>query len=437
MTTRRTERKVTWGRDMTRVRTGDTRRWIVVLVHVDSLALSLFALRPDAFPFVLDSHPPPSPPIAHYMVGTPQLPLKLRRKGADDVHYTTSIVDIKGSELEMAHRAAPYSCRSVPVSNFNTHFNPMSIPHSPCLSSSAGPSSSSPPRSLYTPEPPSSPLSDPIIMTSSRVSSPRSKHFWDVAFNYGPGFPYKPCTAPTIAKVCSSQSSPTDSEFTRELSLTSHRRGSSESAPTLMSDMDTSEYSEDLDTFSLGGDSPTLYNLVPNKIKIREGSPGEAGLELGGGIQALEHMDVLVDSKDCDRDTDMDVDIDIAAALLDLSRKVRIASVQADRNSVPVANKFKTPIVDLTPDDRESHTQAELVAEMIDVSILPQPLVISPTSTSALPEQEWKGSRRDEEDAYMRREDIRFLFSAETKGGNCIADADVIVRLLFTPPILF
>lgn len=203
-----------------------------------------------------------------------------------------------------------------------------------------------------------------------------------------------------------------------------------------MSDMDTSEYSEDLDTFSLGGDSPTLYNLVPNKIKIREGSPGEAGLELGGGIQALEHMDVLVDSKDCDRDTDMDVDIDIAAALLDLSRKVRIASVQADRNSVPVANKFKTPIVDLTPDDRESHTQAELVAEMIDVSILPQPLVISPTSTSALPEQEWKGSRRDEEDAYMRREDIRFLFSAETKGGNCIADADVIVRLLFTPPIL-
>lgn len=135
--------------------------------------LSALALNPSlhSFPSV---HFLPRPSLPRFMVQTPELPLKYRRKGCPDIRLDSPDPD---SDLDM-----PYSS---PLSTSYSSFSDFDFPRSPTFcSSSSSAAPSSPIRALYTPEPSSSPLAEPHI-----ASSPKS--FWEVAVNYGPEHPYK------------------------------------------------------------------------------------------------------------------------------------------------------------------------------------------------------------------------------------------------------
>ena len=115
-----------------------------------------------------------------FMVVTPELPLKYRRKGCPDFRLESPEPDSDiGSDIDMAH-SSPLSATYSSFSDFDNY-----VPRSPTFcSSSSSAAPSSPIRALYTPEPPSSPVTEPHI-----ASSPKS--FWEVAVNYGPELPYK------------------------------------------------------------------------------------------------------------------------------------------------------------------------------------------------------------------------------------------------------
>ena len=159
------------------------------------------------------------------MVGTPQLPLKYRRKGVSDYW-----VFMQHRDMQFHHSAISFDCyRSGSES---------SMPHSPTFySSSSSIAPSSPIRSLYTPEPSSPTLAEPHIASSPKSPRPNGrKGFWDVALNYCPDPSYR--RKPVMQNT----------DYGGEQFVTRRRRSSS-SAPTLVSDIEPSEYSEDYDPF--------------------------------------------------------------------------------------------------------------------------------------------------------------------------------------------
>lgn len=222
------------------------------------------------------------------MVATPKLPLKLRRKGAHHPIVEEEDLYVEGGSYSMRHHSASFN----PYPSSDDSF-----PQSPGLSFTA----SSPTRSMFTPEPPSSPLGMPAV-----VSSPKS--FWHVAFNYDSNFSYKSYPSSKLPK---------NSVFGQEKAH-NHRRGSSESAPPLISDTEPSEYSEDLDVFSVhddGMDDRSAMNGYKEEvIASRSEDRRDVKRQWSDRSSAQNVMN------------QSDGEYDIAAALLDLSRQVRIAA---------------------------------------------------------------------------------------------------------------
>ncbi|THH10522.1 hypothetical protein EW145_g1278 [Phellinidium pouzarii] len=222
------------------------------------------------------------------MVGTPQLPLKYRRKGDTDYR-------ICSPELDMAYHS--------PTSSFYSRIgSDDSMPRSPVFYSSSSVAPSSPMCSLHTPEPPSSPLAEVHV-----ASSPKS--FWEVAFNHGPEFPYK-------ARSSTKSSSP-DSVFSRD-QFFSRRRSSDASVPALVSDLDPSDYSEDIDPFNMDDDSVEDFDSAEKVVVVKK----ENDTARGPGIPLVRRDDRS------DRNMKGGTwsgEIDVASVLLDLSRQVRIA----------------------------------------------------------------------------------------------------------------
>ena len=238
----------------------------------------------------------PTPSAAHpsSMVGPPYLSLKDR--------YKTILKPTKSKGPPAGGRSQVMVCHSASLrailSSDESYFNSPRY-----ASSSAG--ASSPTTSVRTPDPPSSPC-----IESHVSSSPKS--FWAVAFNYGPGIPFR--------KRTSCNTSPTDTEFSTDKFLSS-RRSSSESAPPLMSDADVSEYSEDIDVLTAEDDSPDAFDPVHDEPAIRD--------EERFGFRHLQAMESehshIVAEPIKEPIKGRDGEMDIASVLLDLSRQVRIA----------------------------------------------------------------------------------------------------------------
>lgn len=229
--------------------------------------LSVFLLCSSAFLALL------AQPLS--MVGTPQLPLKYRRKGDTDCR-------VLSPDLDMSYHS--------PLSSYSSHFGSEDyMLRSPTFySSSSSIAPSSPVRSLRTPEPPSSPPYEPYIATTSKT-------FWDVAFNYGPDFPYKP----------RSHTKP-NTPFGREQFLT-RRRSSCSSAPALVSDVDLSEFSEDNDTFHMDD----ISTVEVDTTSVTD-------------LQGMEECTITMSNRLAENKAlEANGEIDVAAVLLDLSRQAR------------------------------------------------------------------------------------------------------------------
>ncbi|KAL5507240.1 hypothetical protein ACEPAH_6696 [Sanghuangporus vaninii] len=244
------------------------------------------------------------------MVGTPQLPLKYRRKGTSDYR-------VRSHDLDMPFHTSASSLNSYRFAS------ECSMPQSPSFCSSSSVAPSSPIRSLYSPEPSLSPIAEPYIASSpkSPTSSGR-KGFWEVAFNYGPDFPYK-------ARSCVQTSN-----FSREQFIT-RRRSSSASAPPLVSDADPSDYSEDIDPFHTDDD-----------VTDGEGAAGDVTIAnsrdelvlVGRQDSHLPQNDIA----EARNDKLLPGEMDVAAVLLDLSRHPRFTSTEP--KAADTAIKPKLPL---------------------------------------------------------------------------------------------
>ncbi|KAI5118450.1 hypothetical protein M0805_006269 [Coniferiporia weirii] len=284
------------------------------------------------------------------MTGTPQLPLRYRRKA--DIDYR-----VYSPDLDMAHHS--------PTSSFHSRFSSDdSVPRSPLFypSSSSSVAPSSPVRSLHTPEPPSSPLTEVHV-----ASSPKS--FWEVAFNYGPGLPYKARS--------SLKSSSTESVFGRN-QFFSRRRSSNASVPALISDVDPSEYSEDIDPFGVDDENADDFDASgrANLMKIKEEISSK-------GTGFLDTRDD--DGSGSGEGGAWSGEIDVAAVLLDLSRQVRIAPVE----SVPTNVAIK-PIDRPLPDHpmtvgTTGSTSSSFIPTSPDVQIDAATQAVEPTEVFPIP----------------------------------------------------
>ncbi|KAH8119302.1 hypothetical protein DFH11DRAFT_1722828 [Phellopilus nigrolimitatus] len=244
------------------------------------------------------------------MVGTPQLPLKYRRKGDPDYR-------VYSPDPDMAYHSS--------TSSFHSHFSSDDYLSRSPVPSSSSIAPSSPVRSLRTPEPPSSPFAEPYV-----ASSPRS--FWDVVSNHSPDFP---------CKTRSFKSPPTDSVFRRE-QFFPRRRSSSASAPALVSDVDPSEYSVDIDPFHIDDESADDF-YEPGKVSIADMNDDSG---MGVRITNVRHDgggDVVDDGKGWGGE------IDVAAVLLDLSRHARIAPAESKAVDVGIKSIDLPPVKSQIP----------------------------------------------------------------------------------------
>lgn len=226
------------------------------------------------------------------MVGTPRLPLKYRRKGNPDYR-------IHSPDLDMSYHS--------PLSAYSSHLSSEDyVLGSPTLySSSSSVAPSSPIRSLRTPEPPSSPSCEPCVANSPKT-------FWEVAFNYGPDFPYKP-RAPVK----------TNASFGR-VQLSNKRQSSCYRTPGLVSDVDHSEYSEDNENFH-----------------INEDFTDEADTNSEAAVHASRETLYTLSSRPPESKVlDANGEIDVAAVLLDLSRHARRSGesrpLEAPKQDLPI-----------------------------------------------------------------------------------------------------
>ncbi|KLO18328.1 hypothetical protein SCHPADRAFT_120580 [Schizopora paradoxa] len=246
------------------------------------------------------------------------------------------------------------------------------IPSSPDLSysqsSSPLPASSSPLR------PPSLRMSTPDLPPSSPIaSSPRS--FWHVALNDGPGVPRRKPTFKQYSHVAPSLS-PTDSAFSRDdlcdffPSMKDRRRSSSESAPTLVSDVDPSEFSDDVDMiedYSNQHSEDPFANVHAEPI-VQMGYPDPSSTQANDSSAPIysSHHRHISESKDV---TCLSSDYDIATALLDLRRQVRISS---KASSTPL-NSLSTTFPSTSPEFTGPPIQRNAISHSSSHS-LPTPL---------------------------------------------------------------
>lgn len=176
------------------------------------------------------------------------------------------------------------------------------VPQSPAHSYSS-PMTSSPARKLYTPEPPSSPMTDPFVL-----SSPPS------SFDSAPAPVHLEARPPKLLYAHDYQPHPSN--------WLSRRRSSSLSAPTLVSDMDQSEYSDvDFSTFSDDAPEPAppfVRTQCRPSVKISD----LLGPEDMDPLESLRQREETASKKA----QTWDMEFDIASALLDLSRQVRISA---------------------------------------------------------------------------------------------------------------
>ncbi|KAL5485163.1 hypothetical protein ACEPAI_7805 [Sanghuangporus weigelae] len=243
------------------------------------------------------------------MVGTPQLPLKYRRKGTSDYRA-------RSHDLDMPFHS------SAPSLNSYRFASECSMPQSPSFCSSSSVAPSSPIHSLYSPEPSSSPVAEPYIASSpkSPTSSGR-KGFWEVAFNYGPDFPYK-------ARPCVQTSN-----FSREQFIT-RRRSSSASAPPLVSDADPSDYSEDIDPFHTDDDITDGEGAAGN---VTIANSRDELVLVGRQDSHLPHSDI---TEARNNDKLLPGEMDVAAVLLDLSRQPRFAPTESKAEDAAIKPKL-------------------------------------------------------------------------------------------------
>lgn len=166
---------------------------------------------------------------------------------------------------------------------------------------------------MYTPDPPSSPFTEPYVL-----SSPRS------SFDFPHGRSQIPYYDSRPSKTLHDQDIKPDHS-----SWLSHRRSSSLTAPTLVSDVEPSEYSDvDLSTLSDDAPEPTLIRAA-----------GRATLKIGDllGHEDQDLLDPYRIKSDVQprkfKHTTWEGEIDVASALLDLSRQVRVCPTLAHSTS--------------------------------------------------------------------------------------------------------
>lgn len=225
------------------------------------------------------------------------------------------------------------------------------IPSSPDLSysqsSSPLPASSSPLR------PPSLRMSTPDLPPSSPIaSSPRS--FWHVALNDGPGVPRRKPTFKQYSHAAPSLS-PTDSTFSRDdfcdifPSMKDRRRSSSESAPTLVSDVEPSEFSDDVDMIedysNQHSEDPFANAHAEPIVQMGYSDTNSTHMnDTSAPIYSSQHRHISV-SKHVSY---LASDYDIATALLDLKRKVRISSKASSISQYSLSTTFPSTSPELT-----------------------------------------------------------------------------------------
>ncbi|KAL5528386.1 hypothetical protein ACEPAF_7522 [Sanghuangporus sanghuang] len=276
------------------------------------------------------------------MVGTPQLALKYRRKGTSDYR-------VRSHDLDMPFHTSASSLNSYRFAS------ECSMPRSPSFCSSSSVAPSSPIRSLYSPEPSSSPIAEPYIASSpkSPTSSGR-KGFWEVAFNYGPDFPYK-------ARPCVQTSN-----FSREQFIT-RRRSSSASAPPLVSDADPSDYSEDIDPFHTDDDITDGEGAAGN---VTIANSRDELVLVGRQDSHLPHNDI---TEARNNDKLLPGEMDVAAVLLDLSRQPRFTSTESKTEDTAIKPKLPLSLDSVQPPSKD-----------LDVSV--QTGEVAHTSISVAPE---------------------------------------------------
>ncbi|KAL5523823.1 hypothetical protein ACEPAG_7996 [Sanghuangporus baumii] len=287
------------------------------------------------------------------MVGTPQLPLKYRRKGTSDYR-------VRSHDLDMPFHP------SAPSLNSYRFASECSMPQSPSFCSSSSVAPSSPIHSLYSPEPSSSPVAEPYIASSpkSPTSSGR-KGFWEVAFNYGPDFPYK-------ARPCVQASN-----FSQEQFMT-RRRSSSASAPPLVSDADPSDYSEDIDPFHTDDD------ITDGEGAARDVTIANSRDELvlvGRQDSHLPHND-LTEARNNDKL--LPGEMDVAAVLLDLSRQPRFASIESKAEDAAIKPDLPLSIDLVRPPSKDVSAQVSEEAHTL-ISVAPEsPITVSSCNVAAI-----------------------------------------------------
>lgn len=176
-------------------------------------------------------------------------------------------------------------------------------------------------------------------MPHFRVSS-SPKSFWEVAVNYGPDFPYKPHS--------SNRTSPTESVFSQ--AQLSRRRSSSASVPALISDADTSEYSEDIDPFAMDLEDESVDDFSATDIVKIEKSPQIMSSE--SRIIPKRETPLKGEQKEVG-------DFDVASVLLDLRHHVRLTSANPEP-AIPRDDNEPTVVsVETTGNERKSLQSAE------------------------------------------------------------------------------
>jgi hypothetical protein len=229
------------------------------------------------------------------MVGTPQLPLKYRRKAGPPPPLSSGFKAC-AQQLALARLCA---------SDSPAYSSDDALPQSPS-SSYTSPMSSSPIRKAYTPEPPSSPLTDPYVL-----SSPRSTY----------EFPSGACS---LSYEHRSSKFGLKQDISVNRTSWAHRRRSSSclTAPTLVSDVEPSEYS-DVDFSAFSDDAPEQLPMFRTStrpsVKISDLLGPDDDMDPLESLRHRQNIELTQASH-----PSWNGELDIASALLDLSREVRI-----------------------------------------------------------------------------------------------------------------
>ena len=183
--------------------------------------------------------------------------------------------------------------------------------------------------------------------------------------------------------------------------------------------MDASEFSEDIDLLSVEGDMANMQSLESGKcVRIREDvGEEEKGIASEVGIFSVGHIDVKPGSNDCVPSVGMDIDIDIAAALLDLSRQVRIASSDAEKKPGPIAVKEERAVSVLIP-DKGAEAEEEPTVAQDETPVLSASGDHQTNSNSSSSENIENQTMPIVEDVYMRREDGLETIQPVSESGN-------------------